>query len=382
MKAIVNGRLVLKDSIAEHKVLLFDEKILSIQDEGEEIEGAEIIDAKGAYVAPGFIDIHIHGAFGYDAMDWDAESVNHIREGLCRYGVTGFLPTTLSMDGERIKKALMHIAAAMKKEHPGARVLGAHLEGPFISLRRKGAHASEHIIKGDYELIRDYLEVIKIITIAPEAEGNMALMHRMQEHPHISLSIGHSNASYEEAMEAIEAGIKSATHLFNAMSGMNHREPGVVGAVLDSDIYCELIADDIHVHPAVYRILVKAKGSGRMILITDAMRAACMKQGSYHLGGQMVQVDENSARLQDGTLAGSILRLNEAVRNVKNSTGLPLNEVINMVTLNPASLLGLDHQMGSLEPGKKADIVLFDENINIQMAIINGSILASLMNTV
>lgn len=374
MKAIINSRLVLKDRIVENKVLLFDEKILSIQEDGESIEGAEIIDAKGSYVAPGFIDIHIHGAFGYDAMDWDPETINHIREGLCRYGVTGFLPTTMSMDAGSIKTALKHIAASMKEEHPGARVLGAHLEGPFISLHRKGAHAPEHIVKGDYELIRDYLEVIKIITIAPEAEGNLAFVHRMHEHPQISLSIGHSNATYEEAMEAIEAGIKSATHLFNAMSGMNHREPGVVGAVLNSDIYCELIADNIHVHPAVYRIVAKAKGSDKLILITDAMRAACMKQGTYNLGGQVVQVDENSARLQDGTLAGSILRLNEAVRNMKNSTGLPLNEIINMVTLNPAKLIGLDQQMGSLEQGKKADMVIFDEDINIQAVIMNGKL--------
>ena len=375
MKAIINGRLILKDRIVEDKIILMDEEILSIQENDSDIAGAEVIDAKGCYVAPGFIDVHIHGAFGYDAMDWDPETVNHIREGLCRYGVTGFLPTTMSMDADSIKRALGHIAASMRKPHPGARVLGAHLEGPFISHGRKGAHAPEHIIKGDYELIRDHLEVIKIITIAPEAEGNMAFVHQMHEHPHISLSIGHSNATYEEAMEAIEAGIKSATHLFNAMTGMNHREPGVVGAVLNSDIYCELIADNIHVHPAVYNIVAKAKGSERIILITDAMRAACMKQGTYNLGGQMVQVDDSSARLQDGTLAGSILRLNEAVRNMRKSTELPLYEVVRMVTQNPARLIGLDNQIGSLEPGKKADIVIFDENIEIQATLVNGTML-------
>jgi N-acetylglucosamine-6-phosphate deacetylase len=200
----------------------------------------------------------------------------------------------------------------------------------------------------------------------------MDFIKNMLKHNQISFSIGHSNADYEGAMEAVEAGIKSATHMFNAMSGLNHRKPGVAAAVLSSDIYCELIADKIHVHPAMFQILVNAKGSDRIILVTDAIRAACMKQGIYDLGGQKVIVEQGAARLSDGTLAGSILHLNEAVKNLWENTDLSLQQVISTVTMNPAKLIGLESEIGSLEVGKKADITIFDENIDIKMTIING----------
>jgi N-acetylglucosamine-6-phosphate deacetylase len=203
----------------------------------------------------------------------------------------------------------------------------------------------------------------------------MDFLNHMHQHSHICFSIGHSNATYEEAIEAIEAGIKSATHLFNAMSGMNHREPGVVGAVLNSDIYCELIADKIHVHPAMFKLLINVKGSDRIILITDAMRAACMKQGIYELGGQQVTVEKGSARLADGTLAGSVLRLNEAVRNLLENTDISLPQAIAAVSINPARLIGLDGEVGSIEVGKSADIIIFDENIDIKATIIDGKLM-------
>lgn len=375
MKAIVNGKIILQNEIIENKVLLFDEKIEAIQSDEECIYDVQLIDAKGCYVSPGFIDIHIHGAFGCDAMDWDKEAIGNISKGLCRYGVTGFLPTTMSMDKESIQRALDNIRNAAQEKVAGARVLGAHLEGPFISLLRKGAHVEQHIIKADNELIKDYLDIIKIITIAPEVEGNMNFIKTMHQHDSISFSIGHSNATYEEAIEAIEAGIKSATHMFNAMTGLGHRDPGVAAAVMNSEIYCELIADKIHVHPAMMKLLVNAKGHDKIILITDSIRAGCMKEGVYELGGQRVTVDKVSARLTDGTLAGSILRLNEAVKNLMDSTELTLEQAIKTVTINPAKLLGLDSEIGSIEIGKRADITIFDENLDIRSTIVAGEII-------
>lgn len=373
MKAIVNGKIILRDRVVENKVLLYDDKIIAIQDDIGFMQGVEAIDAGGCYVSPGFIDIHIHGAFGCDAMDEGIEAIKTISSGLCQNGVTAFLPTTISSDKESLQRALDNIRRAAKSPATGAKVLGAHMEGPFINTIRKGAHIEKNIIRADYELIKDYLDIIKIITIAPEIEGNMDFIEHMRHHSHISFSIGHSNASYEEAMAAIEAGVRSATHLFNAMSGMNHRAPGVVGAVLNSNIYCELIADKIHVHPAMFKLLMNVKGSDRMILITDAMRAACMKQGNYDLGGQQVTVEKGSARLSDGTLAGSVLRLNEAVRNLLENTAITLPEAIATATINPAQLIGLDNQIGSIEVGKCADLVIFDKAINIRNTIIDGN---------
>ncbi|OGO78306.1 MAG: N-acetylglucosamine-6-phosphate deacetylase [Clostridiales bacterium GWB2_37_7] len=372
MKAIVNGKIILKDEIIENKVLLYDSKIIAIQDDLEHMQGVELIDADSCYVSPGFTDIHTHGAFGCDAMDEDVNALSTISKGLCQYGVTSFLPTTMSADKKNLQRALDNIRKAASWEPKGAKVLGAHMEGPFINPLRKGAHAEKFIIKAEYELIKDYLDIIKLITIAPEIEGNMDFINDMHRHSHISFSIGHSNATYEEALTAIESGIKSATHLFNAMAGMNHREPGVVGAVLNSDIYCELIADKIHVHPVMFKLLMKVKGSDRIILITDAMRATCMKQGVYDLGGQQVTVKQGSARLADGTLAGSVLRLDEAIRNIIENTELSLPEAIATVTINPAKLIGLYDEIGSLEAGKSADITIFDEKINIKTTIING----------
>lgn len=372
MKAIVNGKIIIRDDIIENKMLLFNEKITAVQDAVEGIRDVEVIDAKGCYVSPGFIDIHVHGSFGCDVMDLDEGAIDTISKGLCQYGVTGFLPTTMSLHKENIQRALRNIRRAAGIKASGAKVLGAHLEGPFINVLRKGAHGKENIIKADFELIKDYLDIIKIITIAPEIEGNMDFIKDMHQHSHITFSIGHSNATYEEAMNAIKVGVKSATHMFNAMSGLNHREPGVAAAVLNSDIYCEFIADKIHAHPAMFKLLANVKGSDKIILITDAIRAACMKSGEYDLGGQQVTVEHGAARLSDGTLAGSVLRLNRAVKNLWENTELSLQQVISTVTMNPAKLIGLDSEIGSLEIGKKADIVIFDKNIDIKTTIIDG----------
>lgn len=372
MKALVNGKLVLKDRIEENKTIIFDERIKAVQEDISGISGLEIIDAKGAYVSPGFIDIHIHGGFGSDVMDGSPASLDKISRGLVESGVTGYLPTTMSMSWDKIDMALRNIRACKESRRTGARILGAHLEGPFINPERKGAHDEANITKPDFEKIKGFLDIIKVITIAPELDENLDFIRKLSSHKHISLSIGHSDASYEEAIAAIKAGIKSSTHLYNAMSGLNHRSPGAVGAALNSDIYCELIADKIHVHPAMFKIAAAVKGSERIILITDAIRASGAGEGVYELGGQEVTVKSGSARLADGTLAGSILRLNQAVRNFREHTELSLQEIVSMVSLNPAKLLGLDNEIGSIEEGKKANFTIFNEQIEVLATIIDG----------
>ncbi len=380
MRALINGRIITENEVLDNKVIVFDEKIQAIMPEEEfkdtirenTISDLQIIDAEKLYISPGFIDIHIHGSGGHDTMDGEPEDIYAIGNVIARNGVTGFLPTTMTMDKAKIYKALGSIKECMNADSGGAAILGAHLEGPFINEKYKGAQKEDFIIQPDYNFIEKYKDVIRIITIAPEKDLNYNFIKQVKENTEIVLSIGHSNATYEEAMEAVKAGISSATHTFNAMTPFNHRNPGIVGAVFNSDIFCEVIADTIHVHPAVFQTLVKIKGKDKIILVTDSMRAGCMEDGISELGGQKVIVKNDSARLEDGTLAGSILKLNKAVKNFRQYTDLRINEVINMVSINPARAIGNEKETGSLEQGKYSDIILFDEDIDIKQTIIRG----------
>lgn len=380
MKAIVNGKIITPKEVFLNKVLIFDNKIKAIMEENEfkkqiackEISNVEIIDAKQSYISPGFIDIHIHGSGGCDAMDGEVEAIETISKVIAKNGVTAFLPTTMTMDREKIYKALENIRHCMKLNLQGAKILGAHLEGPFINEKYKGAQKNDYIVQPEYDFIKQFKDIIKIITLAAEKDKDFKFIKKVKKETDISLSIGHSNATYEEAMEAINMGVDSVTHIFNAMTPLNHRKPGVVGASFNSDTYCEIIADTIHVHPAVFNILKKIKGTDKVILITDSMRAGCLKDGVSELGGQKVIVKDNSARLEDGTLAGSILRLNKAVKNFKEYTDITINEAINMVSLNPAKNLKLHNEIGSIEVGKYADVVIFDKDFCIEHTIVNG----------
>lgn len=377
MKAIINGSIVLKDCILEDYILLYDKEIIDIVKKEElmcldEIE--EVIDAKNNYVSPGFIDVHIHGCSGSDTMDSTFDSLNNISKSIVKTGVTSFLPTTMTMPKEDIKRALKNVREAMNKNLEGAKIQGVHMEGPFINKKYKGAQNENFIVKPDYEFIKPYLDILKIITIAPEEDENLELIEKMKEHKNIRLSMGHTNATFEEALKAIDEGVTYVTHTFNAMTGLNHRKPGVVGAVFSRDVDCELIADTIHVNKGFFQAFIDINNKNRVILITDSMRAGCMKCGEYELGGQKVIVDGESARLEDGTLAGSILKLNEAIRNIRHNTNLELFEVINMASLNQARAIVIDNWVGSIEKGKKADLVIFDENIDILKTIIDGNV--------
>lgn len=372
MKCIVNGKIILENDILENKVLVFDDKILDILDEAP--KNCEIIDAKGKYVSPGFIDIHIHGNMGKDTMDATKEALTTIAKSIVRHGVTSFLPTTMTMDQESIYNALDAIKSLMGYGEDKAEILGAHLEGPFINQKYKGAQNESYIIEPSYEFIEKYKDVIKVITYAPEQDENFKFTKEVVKNTDIALSIGHSKATFNQATEAINLGARNITHLFNAMTPLNHRNPGVVGAGLTSDIYCEIIADKIHISEDLFQFILDNKGEDKLILITDSIEAGGLEDGEYSLGGQKVTVKDSQARLESGALAGSVMPLNKMVYNFLNNTNLDIRKVVRLAAINPARSIGIDKTKGSIEIGKDADIILIDEDINCYMTINKGKV--------
>ena len=367
MYAVINAKIVTEREILEGYNLLFGKKIIRITKELP--IWAKVIEAEGLYLSAGFIDIHIHGSAGFDVMDGTAEALEAISKTVVETGTTSFLATTMTMSEKDIAQALSNIKGFKRKE--GAKLWGAHLEGPFINPVKHGAQNPDQILKPKMELIEPFMEVVKMITLAPEVEGGEAFIAHLQEHyPQVLLSIGHSDASYEETKESFRWGVAHATHLFNAMNPLHHREPGVVGAVLEEDeVSCDVIADLVHVHPSFFKMLHRLKRE-KLLLITDAMRAGCMVCGVYELGGQKVMVKEGEARLEDGTLAGSVLKMNEALKNFYKHSEVTLPELLAMVTDIPAQRLGL--KSGRLEEGYGADFVLFDEEFSIKSVFIDG----------
>lgn len=372
MKCIVNGKIILENDILENKVLVFDDKILDILDEAP--KNCEIIDAKGKYVSPGFIDIHIHGNMGKDTMDATKEALTTIAKSIVRHGVTSFLPTTMTMDQESIYNALDAIKSLMGYGEDKAEILGAHLEGPFINQKYKGAQNESYIIDPSYEFIEKYKDVIKVITYAPEQDEDFKFTKEVVKNTDIALSIGHSKATFNQATEAINLGARNITHLFNAMTPLNHRNPGVVGAGLTSDVYCEIIADKIHISEDLFQFILDNKGEDKLILITDSIEAGGLEDGEYSLGGQKVTVKDSQARLESGALAGSVMPLNKMVYNFLNNTNLDIRKVVRLAAINPARSIGIDKTKGSIEIGKDADIILIDEDINCYMTINKGNI--------
>ena len=372
MKAIVNGKIILPDSIVEGRALLFDEKIAGLSETVP--EGAEIIDAKGRYVAPGLVDIHIHGYLGEDTSDGSVEGIRKMAEGIVKNGVTAWLPTTMTVSYDDLRRAFDAVRVLMdKKNNPkGAQIMGIHAEGPFINPSKKGAQAVEYIRPADAPFLIENSDVIRIVTIAPEMPGALDCIREVTEKTSILVSMGHTAANYETAKAGIEAGVRHATHLFNAMTPLNHRDPGVVGASLADDrVSTELIADTFHISPDLFGLVAKVKGDN-LILITDCTRAGGLEDGEYTLGGQPIFVKGIECRLADGTIAGSVLKLNNAIRNMRDHTSLPLEQIVRMASINAARCIGLDKTKGSLEAGKDADIILADENFAVSETIIAG----------
>ncbi|MBR6796189.1 MAG: N-acetylglucosamine-6-phosphate deacetylase [Clostridia bacterium] len=375
MKYIKNAKIILKDRIVEGKALAYSDKIEAITCECAIPEGAEVIDAKGAYVAPGFIDIHIHGYLGEDASDGSAEGIRKMAEGIAKNGVTSWLPTTMTVSKAELEKAFEVISSLMEesKTWNGATILGVNAEGPYINPKKKGAQAEEHILKPEASFFKKYASLIKIATLAPETDENLSCIRELARDTDILLSMGHTDATYEQAIEAIQNGVKHVTHLFNAQTALQHRNPGVVGAALSTDVTAELICDTFHIHKGLFSLVAAAKGD-KLVLITDCTRGGGMPDGEYTLGGQKIYVKGIECKLEDGTIAGSVLKMNDAVYNVLNNTTLSVPQVVAAASLAPAKAIGVDKTKGSIEVGKDADLIIADENFRIKKTIIGGEI--------
>ena len=332
-----------------------------------------------AIVLPGFIDQHIHGAGGSDAMDGTIADLKIIAEAIAREGTTGFLATTMTQSKGNILKALSAVKEYRGEEQSGARLLGVHLEGPFISEKYRGAQPLEYIALPDVDIFKEYNEAsgdaIKIVTLAPELEGAKPLVEYLKE-VGITASIGHSDAGYESIADAVKLGAENVTHTYNAQRVLHHRELGVVGsAMLIDELNCEMIADTIHVSVPAMKMLVKSKSKDKLTLITDAIRAKGLPDGESELGGQRVYVKNGEARLEDGTLAGSVLQMNRAIQNMVTKVGMSLTEAVDCASLNPARALGIDGECGSLNVGKRADFAVLDKNFDVVLTVQGGKII-------
>lgn len=378
MKAIINGLVVHEHEIVTGQVIMYEEDIWKIVPRKQFRAGmcTEIIDASGGFVVPGFINEHIHGCAGVDVMDEDDKALERMQKSLPQTGVTSFVATTMTYDRPRIERALGRIRSAMERSTAGARILGAHMEGPFVNVNHKGSQDAQYIQQADFSWLLPYVDILKIITFAPETLPNHHFIQQCVEHQIIP-SLGHSDATYEEATAVMdEVPCCHVTHLYNAMSPLHHRKPGLVGAaLLQPKARCELICDNLHVHPAAQNLAYRMKGRDGIILVTDSMRACLMPDGTSELGGQTVYVKNGEARLADGTIAASIAPMHQCVLHFLMNTGASLPDVIAMATENPAKDLGVYDRLGSLDEGKAADIVILDStDFHVKQTIIAGEL--------
>jgi N-acetylglucosamine-6-phosphate deacetylase len=366
-RAFVNGAV--RDRMS---VVIQDEQILTVKD--RLMPAGDVIEVSGVIV-PGFIDMHVHGGDGADFMDATDEAVSRVAAFHARHGTTALAATTLSGSREAIRDAVGAIARmAGERSRDGAEICGIHLEGPYINIHRAGAQNAASIRPADIQevdaLLKQAPDLRWIITLAPELEGARGLIEHFRER--ILFSIGHTAADYAEASVALEWGASHFTHLFNAMTGVHHREPGTAGAALVSPhATAELIADGIHVHPAVLRIAAMAMPK-RLALITDAVRAAGMPEGTYKLYEHEFSVTEGAARLTDGTLAGSVLTMRRAVQNMVELAGLPFDIVIPLATEVPARILGVWDHKGWIAPGYDADLVVLSPKFEVERVFVRG----------
>lgn len=337
---------------------------------------ARQIDAGGRTLLPGFVDLHAHGAVGREIMDGEVSAITDIARFYARHGVTSFLPTTWTATQEGIRTALQAVAQMVGPVQGGATVLGAHLEGPFLNQSRTGAQDVRLIRRAAPEEALEYLNtgLVKLITIAPEFPENLWLIDECVRRG-TAVSAGHTTANLEQMQEAARRGLKHVTHCFNAMTPLGHREIGTVGAVLTiPTLHTELIADNIHVHPAVQKIMIDVKTPASVILVTDSIRGTGMPDGDYRIDERMMHIRDGAVRLPDGTLAGSVLTMERALKNALASSGRTLKEIWPMSSLNAAREIGLSNRKGSLEVGKDADLVLLNEDFSVALTVAEGKI--------
>lgn len=380
---LLNATIVLERSILENGFLHLKEgKVCSFGHMADcpPIPDHDLqLDCQSKRIIPGMIDIHVHGAGGFDVMDASVEALDGMAKKLAQEGTTSFLATTMTNPANRIGEAMSAIKMYRERIKQGVpEMIGIHLEGPFIHPVQKGAQPEQYILQPDIELFNEWQRLsggaIKIVTFAPET-GDRSFVERLVQEGVIA-SIGHSNATYAETLENVRSGVTHATHLFNGMRGLHHREPGVVGAALLADeVYVEVIPDGHHFHPDLLKLILRQKGVERTLVITDGIRAKGMPDGVYDLGGNNVTVRDGKCTLEKGaSLAGSILTMNEARKNIAKWGGLSLLEQTYVTSLNQAKRLGIDSRKGSIAVGKDADVVLLDETDHIEMTISNGTI--------
>ncbi|AMG61880.1 N-acetylglucosamine-6-phosphate deacetylase [Staphylococcus lugdunensis] len=375
--ALINGKIYTEQQVIEHGYVVINDGRIEQIASGEYDGMLETVDAQGQHVLPGFIDIHIHGGYGADAMDASYEGLKHLAENLLSEGTTSFLATTMTQSDENIIKALANIAKYHQEQQQGtaAEIVGIHLEGPFISEHKVGAQNPQYVQRPSVDKIQQFQQsaqgLIKVITFAPEVEGAQETLAAL--HHDIIFSIGHTVADFDQTNEAVTCGAKHITHLYNAATGFEHRKPGVFGAAwTNSGLNTEVIVDGIHSHPTAVKLAYQLKGHEHFYLITDAMRAKGMSDGEYDLGGQNVIVKGSEARLASGSLAGSILKMNDGLKNVMTFTGQGLDQVWRVASLNQAIALKIDDQKGSIAVGKDADLVIVDDDIQVLTTIKAG----------
>lgn len=380
--AVIAGRVMTPDRVILDGVVLVEgARIMEVGSRAAvrfSRDEFEVLDHSRHLLSPGFIDVHIHGAMGRDVMEGTTEALEAISRFLAAHGTTSFLATTVTASPIATLQAVEALGRQVDRPLPGARMLGLHLEGPFINPEKRGAHSARHIRPPSTLILEQLLarsgHRVKLITLAPEVEGSLELI-RFARSRGVVVSLGHSNATLEETMAAIDLGAGNATHLFNAMRSFSHRDPGILGAVLTIPrIRAELIADGVHVSPAAVDLCLRCKGAGRILLISDAVSATGMPEGQYRLADMEITLSEGVCRTPDGTLAGSILTQDQALRNMIRWSGLPVHTVLGMLTRNPAQSLGIASGKGTLAPGHDADMVLLDQDLRVHTTIVQGEV--------
>jgi N-acetylglucosamine-6-phosphate deacetylase len=377
LAALLNARVLTPDEeLAGATVVVRDGRIEALGVGLAPPAGARTFDLTGLTLAPGFIDTHVHGGGGFSLITEDPEEIRSYARWVVSRGVTGFLVTPIGASTPQMKRWLAAAIAAGEGPNGGARVLGVHLEGPFVNPARRGALPPEGLCPpnaAEFLALADAAEGrLKIITLAPELPGAADVVSAARRQD-VVVSMGHTDATYEQTLEAIEWGVRHVTHCFNGMRPFHHRDPGCLGAILSSPaMTVELIADGVHVHPGAMALLLAAKGAQGTLLVTDGIAAAGLGDGDYSLAGEAIQVRAGVASLPDGSLAGSATTMDQALRNVVRLGLSPLAEAVRMASTNPAELLGLDGRLGRIAPGFTADLVALDDSLGVAMTFVGG----------
>ncbi|MGH2569294.1 MAG: N-acetylglucosamine-6-phosphate deacetylase [Bacteroidota bacterium] len=378
--AVKNVDIITPFRVITRGTVVVEGKKIAAVGEAQEVRippGTRTVDFSGMMLTPGFIDLLVHGGGGYGFADTNVEALEHISKFFFTHGTTGLLAALYSKPEQDLIADVRRVAGFCESTS-GSNVWGIHLEGPFINGEFHGAMKKEYLWQPSVQRWQKLFDVgrgyIRLMTIAPELSGVSDVMRAAAKNG-VVLSIGHSAATYQEVLTAIDNGAAHVTHMFNAMKPFHHREPGIVlASLLHNELKVELIADGVHVHPAVMKLMYQVKGDGGILLITDAIRACGMPDGEYAFMDQKIHVKDKKAYLQDGTLAGSTLTLEKAVKNMVQLADVPLTDAVRMATLNGAKVLGLEHQKGILAVGKDADFVVLDRDFTVQLTVYEGNI--------